>query len=435
MKKNAAMLLALITVLVSVLMTSCDIGKTDWIDLGEVHGGAATSCEETVNGPVEVDGINGKNGRQLYEEYLKKIENATQLDICVFGTQLDDGKSEDIRFEMQIDGSSNYLSMLDGDGLAKIWSVDGMLYADMYGEKYRAKGITVADVLGEDFLDEFFGEFISEVPDEYLEKLEKSQMYMLDGEYYVTVELTAAEAKKILGEDVATKETLYFDENGALKRSESSSEKETVNLTINSIGMPLNITKPVDASTFKLRDDLVGGQDPTVYAKYEALFEKVEKARCYYFDMYVDESLLMTYGIDLAKDQYVCAVENGDFYEVWEINNKIYVSLNGSEAVESSKTQQTQEMFDSVSDNKSIFSGLMVNKLHMRDLKLSYNTDVDANEISFYAKNGNSTGYYYLWFDDDMTYIELRVEIVSGTQSETCNYVYTEIDNVYMDIY
>ena len=432
MKKIIAVLLALITLTVSVFMASCDLTDTTISEVtGEVTKSETTDAPNAEPIPVPVDSINGKNLRQLFEDYLELCENAEKIDMSLTATDIKDNALVTNSIRIKSDGESFYLSVSEGKEKREIWLVDGMIYVNENGEKYKSDEIGLESVLGDGMLNEIFGELPSEMPEAYMKKLETVQLYQLGDEYYATIILTEAEAESMgLSEKFADKETIYFNKNGEMYKSVTEKDTLMTTTVINGINKPLNISKPADASSYVTLDP-AGGQNPEIYALYTAIFDKVEDAEIYCFDAIIDGVMTLSYAVDMAGDQYVYAYEGESFYEIWKVAGKTYTAIDGAKPTQT--TQDSSEAFEGAKGNKESFASLKVGGAMMKNLQLT--SEYGIYEMTFNVNSSGTTINYTIRFNEALNDVEYCMKIGSGNDAQTITYIYYEMGNMYMDIY
>lgn len=432
MKKIIAITLACMLLFSSLLLTSCD-ERVDNNKKAEQTTAQTQSNAQKEEKPRPVTSVKGKNARQLFEEAMTDYSQSKSFDISMSMETTEEGVKKTEKIDMKLSESAMYMDMLFDDTDMTIWLVDNVVYVDMADEKVKATNASIADIFGDNFLDELMAELptdISEIPEAYMKKMESAQIYSYKGTYYFSVKVSDAEAVEMeLGEKGYT-ETMYFNSDGSIKKIVSKSDDATMTILIRSYGKAVDISAPKNADEFVEKPTEQAGagkQDPETYAVYEQLLDKIENATSYMMNIEMNGEPYIYYECDGKGGYYTGVTQNNSYYEVWLVNGQGYVSTNYSMPV---KTNNISSIQQSISSAASLKNYVTDNKIHgddMSDLTISNISSYGEKTLSFTVYEG--TSYYIYSFTYGPTYVDVFITNVYGNGStETLTYTFDIFD-------
>ena len=255
MKRIISLALICVMLTLSLLLTACDIGNdiiTDTETKPVTEKQTETETETEVNTePVPVDSLGGKNPKQLFLQFYDEYTQSKGYDMTMTSRTTEDGVTSNQTVTVKVNETSIYVYMKYDEEEMKIWYVDGIMYTEMDGEKLKTSNSDIDDIFGEGFIEQISATFPdkADLPQTYLDKLEKAQLYSYDGLYYCTVNVTDSEAQE-MGEEKGYKETLYLDANGKLKKAVDEAVDVYQCLVLTSYGTTVVINAPADAHKF-----------------------------------------------------------------------------------------------------------------------------------------------------------------------------------------
>ena len=379
MKRIISFILVCMMILGVLTLSSCvPIKKIDGdAESTTTQGTTATTAPQE---PVPVDSVGGMGAKQLFEKFFEDFTNSKSFDFSASMTTTEDGKTVTENVEFKIDeGGELYMSMfMDGMDM-KIWFVDGVVYVDMGGEKYKSSNQDVDDIFGEGFFDEFISIAPDEQYDAYLKKIEGAQIYSYGGLYYFSFSVTAEEAEQMGVGDEGYTETVYLKADGTITRIVDKSVTSSMTLNLNSYGKKVTITPPADPNSFEDMTDQGGGQVSDEYAVYEQVCEVLDNATTYSMDVYVDGQN-MCYATD-GSGKYLCVFEDTSCQEMWIVGGNGYVAQSGERPVKTSLTKDFKSSFEALEMLKDSVA-MPIDEADMKDLE--YIEDYyKASRISF----------------------------------------------------
>lgn len=413
MKKLVSLILVCLLTISSVLLASCDALST--FDSTSDSTEALTSdtektTEETVpDEPVAVGDLNGKNPKQLCEGFLNEYSTAKSYDMEVSMTSVADGTIETDTIALKFSGTSLYCDMKSSDVNIKMWHINGVSYVDMDGLKYKMT--QDMDEVLEGLLDDttFFD---GDLPDIYVEKLEKAQLYFYGGEYYFSVDLTASESEQLGEEAVAYTETMYFDTDGTVKRiTDIYEDGSAVTVIINSIGKAVTVSKPSDESSYVDVGDLggfdYGAPSAEEYAKYTAVYNRLNGMKKYEMSVNTREYGI-TYRNDGSNKYILVEYTGGESYRIWYLSNgSVYVAINSGDPVQTAASDKVKESINNVEALKRMICNV---KIPMTDMTyFDYNKIENDNILSFWVEGDDTICSYSFEYEDKMPSVTLTL--------------------------
>ena len=284
--------------------------------------------------------LNGKNARELLEQFIEDFANAKSYDCdAAMSTTVDGVKSKQF-MKLQIHNGELALR-LESDGIFNgVYFVDGTLYINTNGEKIKMPANSVDEVLGEGALDSLVDEIGAglEFSKAELEALEDANIYLHQRRYVVTVHTFNEE------EERDETSTFYFNDAGELTSANCFFEGGYYMLTLTSYNKPVEINPPADADEYQSfgepdDDKIPEGALPVDSVNGMNASELLDKFLTEYpkattFDMetivqqYVDGEM-MTVISDVkigANGIYFLMGAYDETVEVWAIDSTVYMN-------------------------------------------------------------------------------------------------------------
>ncbi len=284
--------------------------------------------------------LNGKNARELLEQFIEDFANAKSYDCnAAMSTTVDGVKSKQF---MSLKIHNGELALrLESDGIFNgVYFVDGTLYINTNGEKIKMPANSVDEVLGEGALDSLVDEIGAglEFSKAELEALEDANIYLHQRRYVVTVHTFNEE------EERDETSTFYFNDAGELTSANCFFEGGYYMLTLTSYNKPVEINPPADADEYQSfgepdDDKIPEGALPVDSVNGMNASELLDKFLTEYpkattFDMetivqqYVDGEM-MTVIADVkigANGIYFLMGAYDETVEVWAIDSTVYMN-------------------------------------------------------------------------------------------------------------
>ena len=313
----------------------------------------ATTPEETTpaepvdpdmpEGATLVESLNGKNARELLEQFIEDFASAKSYDCnTAMSTTVDGVKSQQF---MSLKIHNGELALrLESDGIFNgVYFVDGTLYINTNGEKIKMPANSVDEVLGEGALDSLVDEIGAdlEFSKAELEALEDANIYLHQRRYVVTVHTFNEE------EERDETSTFYFNDAGELTSANCFFEGGYYMLTLTSYNKPVEINPPADANEYQVfgepdDDKIPEGALPVDSVNGMNASELLDKFLTEYskattFDMAVmiqqyvgTEIMTITESVKIGADGIYFLIEMDDEYvEAWAIDSTVYMNMNG----------------------------------------------------------------------------------------------------------
>ncbi len=383
MKKIISAVLLCFVLLSSLMLSSCD----DTREEAKATSAAPLVLDNGGSGTEQPDLVKGKTPRQLAETFVKEYKSAKTFDISVVMTEEYDGESYTEQVDIKLSEEAAYVFMSMEDMKMTLWSVGGVTYVDMDGEKYRSRDTSVDDIFGEGFIDSFLEGLPSEFPEEYIKKLNLAKLEYSNGEYYFSVSITAEEAVQMDLGDEAYTETLYFNLNGKLTKIVDVGEDYTVTVKLNSYGEKITVTPPEDAASFEDMDTAGGGggggssgtTSSAEYKQYLEVCNAINNATKYQMRMNINDEPYLDYETD-GKGEMVAVHQGSDYYVMWSVGGVGYVMENYEDPRATTLTNDMREAFTKAKNLKSTIASAF---------------DEDEMELLSVADHGDGTGVIY----------------------------------------
>lgn len=390
MKRIISFILVCMMILGVLTLSSCvPIKKIDGeADNTTTQGTTATTAPQE---PVPVDSVGGKNAKQLIEKFFNDYKNSKSFDIEAQHVTAEDGMTTTESIALKLTDNDLYMDMKMDEMKMEVWFVDGVLYVDMDGQKYKSSNDDIDDVFGDGFIDEIVSGIPTEYPEAYMKKLEAAQIYSYGGIYYFSVTITAEEAEQMeLGEEGYT-ETVYLKADGTVIKIVDKSATATMTMTVNSYGKNVTITPPADPNSFVDQTT----QTSEAYTAYESVCDTLYEAIAYGFDIIVEENSVvsMSYTTD-GNGKYVCVLEETNTYEMWIVSGKGYVSVDGERPTQTSVTADMRSTFEELEGMKDYFA-TPIEEGDMKDLEV-IDDYMGVTRITFEVEYFEGTSDFYI---------------------------------------
>ena len=287
--------------------------------------------------------LNGKNARELLEQFIEDFANAKSYDCdAAMSTTVDGVKSKQF---MKLKIYNGELALrLESDGIFNgLYFVDGTLYINTNGEKIKMPANSVDEVLGEGALDSLVDEIGAdlEFSKAELEALEDANIYLYQRRYVVTIHTFNEE------EERDETSTFYFNDAGELTSANCFFEGGYYMLTLTSYNKPVEINPPADADEYQSfgepdDDKIPEGALPVDSVNGMNASELLDKFLTEYpkattFDIetivqqYVDgEMITVIADVKIgANGIYFLMEAYGETVEVWAIGSTVYMNAGG----------------------------------------------------------------------------------------------------------
>lgn len=293
-------------------------------------------------GATLVESLNGKNAKELLEQFIEDFANAKSYDCnTAMSTTVDGVKSQQF-MSLQIHNGELALR-LESDGIFNgVYFVDGTLYINTNGEKIKMPANSVDEVLGEGALDSLVDELGAdlEFSKAELEALEDANIYLHQRRYVVTVHTFNEE------EERDETSTFYFNDAGELTSASCFFEGGYYMLTLTSYNKPVEINPPADADEYQSfgnsEDEIPENAIPVDSVNGMTASELLNKFLTEYpkattFDMAVmlqqyvgTEIMTITETVKIGEDSIYFLIEmDNECVEVWAIDSTVYMNASG----------------------------------------------------------------------------------------------------------
>ncbi len=435
MKRIILIALSCVLILSSFLLTSCDSDDPKQPNKQETQEAQTTTNTDTAakpSGPVPVDSVNRMGAKHLFQKFMSDFKKAKSFDISMSMKSTEDGITTTEHIDIKINDTAIYIDMLIDDQAMKMWLVDNAVYVDTEEGKYKASNTGIADILGEGFLEEIMAEVPTDVPEEYLEKLEDAQIYSYEDIYYFTVTVTDDEASQMGYEEKGYRETVYFDSMGTLQKIvDIDTDSNVMTILINSYNKPVVINKPTDADEYIEVERGPENENSQEYAVYDQLCDTIDNAAIYTMYVDINENPYISYETD-GQGKYVGVYNDTDnsFYEIWSVKGQGYISKDGEYPIKTDITSDILQSFVAAESMKDFITDNRIYEDDMIDLTISQGVQ-NSLILSFEVNTGNGTSDVYTFtFYDQMSDIHLNISSTANGQPEDIiNYWFNSIND------
>ncbi len=388
-------------------------------------GGTTPNPDPNVpEGAVAVDTLNGMNATQLYEKFLAEYMSSGTYDIQINSRQeLIGVGTMMMSTTTKINENAIYYAVeMDGE-VMEMWLIDGVAYINTNGEKLKYEGVSVEEILGEDFFESVLGSFIQDVPEEYYTALASAQLYCKDGVYFFTVTVSMPE----IGIDSMT-ETIFFDESGKVI-SVIDSANGFYSQSLVKYGVPVEILPPEDADEYidggSAGGDIVVEMPETkddIYDLYSDICTMLQGSD--HFSVYISIGDLYFVLYEIAGENKYLMLEGEELIEQWLIGQTGYISVDGEAILAVDVDATFLEAFTSFEE---FFPIDVLAQEKLQNLRCSYDEEWGEIVIEFeYASDSEHLSQCKYAIAADASYVDITItEFVNGEEDITCNFFFT----------
>ena len=290
-------------------------------------------------GAVLVDSINGKNAKELLEQFVEDFSSAQSYDCNVAMSTTVDGVKSQQFMKLQVYNGELAVRMEEDGVFSCVYFVDGTLYITADGKKIKRYANSVDEALGEGALDALIDEFRMglEFSNAELEAAANANIYLSNKRYIVTVNTFNEE------EERNEKSMFYFNNVGELTDAACYFEGGFYMLS-GSYNKPVTITPPADADEYTtlgnvavpegaVAVDTVNGMNAT------QLFEKfiTEYSASTAYDIRIsmkqtfgEETMTISMAVMLTSDAvYYAMAAEGSLVKIWVVDGTAYMFSDG----------------------------------------------------------------------------------------------------------
>ena len=393
---------------------------------------AETTTQEPIDpdmpeGAVLVESLNGKNAKELLEQFVEDFSNAESYDLdAAMSTTV-----EDIKFEQFIKlrvNSEELEMLLETDGIFySVYFVDGMIYVNTNGEKIKMPATDIDDMLGEDALGSLIEEngIGLEFSKAELEAAANANIYLFQNRYVVTIHTFNEEEER---EETSM---FYFNAEGELTSAACYFDGGFYMLTLTSYNKPVEIAPPADADEYLSvpKEDIdppsnLGDRDE-IYAIYKDACATLQGAD--HFSVFCDKpGISNSFNYDVAgKNKSLMILEPDGMLELWYICHKAYVAFDGGD-IYTAKADNAFFSYFTSAEEMFPFAAFALDD--MQNLRCSYDATQSETVIEFDYVDEVGILYQYKYaLADDSSYIDISVtEFANGTEAGTYTYFFEE---------
>ena len=290
-------------------------------------------------GAVLVDSLNGKNAKELLEQFVEDFLSAQSYDCNVAMSTTVDGVKSLQFMKLQVYNGELAVRMEEDGVFSCVYFVDGTLYITADGKKIKRYANSVDEALGEGTLDALIDEFRMglEFSNAELEAAANANIYLSNKRYIVTVHTFNEE------EERNEKSMFYFNDVGELTDVACYFEGGFYMLS-GSYNKPVTITPPADADEYTtlgnvavpegaVAVDSVNGMNAT------QLFEKfiTEYSASTAYDIRIsmkqtfgEETMTISMAVMLTSDAvYYAMAAEGSLVKIWVVDGTAYMFSDG----------------------------------------------------------------------------------------------------------
>jgi hypothetical protein len=377
-------------------------------------------------GAVLVDSLGGKNAAELLETFATEFATAQSYDWSAITTLTEEGFSMTQTIEMKLCDGEFSIFMDTAGTVVEIYYVDDTLFMNSFGEKMQIPADSIDETLGDGALEDLFnmsGNF--EISDEELIAATNAKIYLLDGEYIVTLRFF-----DILSE-VDTTSKFYFNAAGELTKAESTSDVHYTVLTVHSYNKPVTVNPPADADEYPIFDgeDVITPEIPTdedeIYAFYCDLCTYLQEDKYFWASIDIPSSQYIGYEI-AGANKYFVLMDAESTVEQWLIDGKGYVTVNKAPILEAPVDETFLQSFASI---ESLFPINVYEKDEIQNLRCNYDNAIGEIVLKFeYTDESGELVYFCYAIAVDGSYIDVTLseESITGALLEaySCLFVF-----------
>ena len=291
-------------------------------------------------GAVLVESLNGKNAKELLEQFVEEFSSAQSYDCDVATSTTVDGVQSQQFIKLQVyNGELAVLAEEDGV-FSYVCFVDGTLYITADGKKIKRYANSVDEALGEGALDSLMDEFRMglEFSNAELEAAVNANIYLSNKQYIVTVHTFNEE------EERNEKSMFYFNDAGELTGAACYFEGGFYMLSVVSYNKPVTITPPADADEYTTLGNAVAPEgavavDTVNGMNATQLFEKfiTEYSASTAYDIRIsmkqtfgEETMTISMAVMLTSDAvYYAMAAEGSLVKIWVVDGTAYMFSDG----------------------------------------------------------------------------------------------------------
>ena len=428
MKKIIVITLSCILTLSSFLFTACD-ERVDNNKLSEQTADVTQNNTATEEKPMPIPSVKGKNARQLFEDAMSDYTSSKTFDVAMSMESTKDGEKTIEKISYKINDTEMYLDIELEEQDMTIWFVDNTVYLEMDGQKLKAVNTSIADVLGENFLDELLAQIptdTSDIPEAYKKKMESAQIYSYKGTYYFSITLTDAEAIEMELGDKGYTETVYFYSTGAIKKTVTKDDENTLTVLVNSYGKDVEISAPKNADEFvekPIEEEAgSGAQDRATYAVYEGILDTLRNATSYIMSIEMNEHPYIFYEVDAVGGKYTAVLESESTYEMWLVNGQGYVCINNDTPLKTNELSTILKSMESAESTKDYITESPIHGDEMSNLTISNTSNSGEKNLSFSVIKTDLIYTYSFTYAE--TYVDVFITKIKNGETETLKYIF-----------
>ena len=281
-------------------------------------------------GAVLVESLNGKNAKELLDQFVEDFSSAQSYDCNVAMSTTVDGVKSQQFMKLQVYNGELAVLMEENGVFRCVYFVDGTLYITADGKKIKRPANSVDEALGEGALDSLMDEFRKglEFSDAELEAAANANIYLSNKRYIVTVHTFNEE------EERNEKSMFYFNDVGELTDAACYFEGGFYMLSV-SYNKPVTITPPADADEYTTLGNAVAPEgavavDTVNGMNATQLFEKfiTEYSASTAYDIRIsmkqtldEETVTMSMAVMLTQDAvYYGMASEGSIVKIWIVD-------------------------------------------------------------------------------------------------------------------
>ena len=336
-------------------------------------------------GAVLVESLNGKNAKELLEQFVEDFSSAQSYDCNVAMSTTVDGVKSLQFMKLQVYNGELAVRMEEDGVFSCVYFVDGTLYITADGKKIKRYANSVDEALGEGALDALIDEFRMglEFSNAEFEAAANANIYLSNNRYIVTVHTFNEE------EERNEESMFYFNDVGELTDAACYFEGGFYMLS-GSYNKPVTITPPADADEYTtlgnaavpegaVAVDTVNGMNAT------QLFEKfiTEYSASTAYDIRIsmkqtfgEETMTISMAVMLTSDAvYYAMAAEGSLVKIWVVDGTAYMFSDGE------KIKQTGVSIEDIFED-STFESLIDSVV--TDIPDEYYTQLAEAQLYYY---------------------------------------------------
>ena len=290
-------------------------------------------------GAVLVESLNGKNAKELLEQFVEDFSSAQSYDCNVAMSTTVDGVKSLQFMKLQVYNGELAVRMEEDGVFSCVYFVDGTLYITADGKKIKRYANSVDEALGEGALDALIDEFRMglEFSNAEFEAAANANIYLSNNRYIVTVHTFNEE------EERNEESMFYFNDVGELTDAACYFEGGFYMLS-GSYNKPVTITPPADADEYTTLGNAVAPEgavavDTVNGMNATQLFEKfiTEYSASTAYDIRIsmkqtfgEETMTISMAVMLTSDAvYYAMAAEGSLVKIWVVDGTAYMFSDG----------------------------------------------------------------------------------------------------------